>query len=130
MKKICKFIVDHAKTILILFIPILILCALSIDKVNIEYSITSYLPASTDTKKALDIMDEEFVTYGTSTFLIRNITYEDASKLKDEIEELPGVKSLPLKIQKTITHHHQLYLQLHMMVQKMTKYVLMLIIRF
>lgn len=68
MKKICKFIVDHAKTILILFIPILILCALSIDKVNIEYSITSYLPASTDTKKALDIMDEEFVTYGTSTF--------------------------------------------------------------
>lgn len=52
MKKICKFIVDHAKTILILFIPILILCALSIDKVNIEYSITSYLPASTDTKKS------------------------------------------------------------------------------
>lgn len=97
MKKICKFIVDHAKTILILFIPILILCALSIDKVNIEYSITSYLPASTDTKKALDIMDEEFVTYGTSTFLIRNITYEDASKLKDEIEELPGVKSLPFE---------------------------------
>lgn len=97
MKKICKFIVEHAKTILILFIPILILCALSIDKVNIEYSITSYLPASTDTKKALDIMDEEFVTYGTSTFLIRNITYEDASKLKDEIEELPGVKSLPFE---------------------------------
>ena len=64
MKKICKFIVDHAKTILILFIPILILCALSIDKVNIEYSITSYLPASTDTKKALDIIvNESYNTY-------------------------------------------------------------------
>ena len=39
MKKICKFIVDHAKTILILFIPILILCALSIDKVNIDQQV-------------------------------------------------------------------------------------------
>ena len=97
MKKVCKFIVEHSKAILIIFIPILILCALSINKVNIEYSITSYLPADTDTKKALDIMDNEFVTYGTSTFLIRNISYEDASKLKDEIEELDGVKSLPFE---------------------------------
>ena len=97
MKKVCKFIVEHSKTILIIFIPILILCALSINKVNIEYSITSYLPADTDTKKALDIMDNEFVTYGTSTFLIRNISYDDANKLKDEIEELDGVKSLPFE---------------------------------
>lgn len=130
MKKICKFIVDHSKAILIIFIPILILCALSIDKVNIEYSITSYLPASTDTKKALDIMDEEFVTYGTSTLLIRNISYEDAASLKESIEELPGVKSLPLKTLRIIMHHHRRYLQSPMMVQKMIKYVLMPTTRF
>lgn len=97
MKKFASFIVNHSKLILIIFIPILILCALTMDKVNVEYSITSYLPADTDTKKGLDIMDNEFVTYGTSTFLIRNITYEDASELVEKIEDIDGVKELPFE---------------------------------
>lgn len=97
MKNLCKFIVNHSKLILIIFIPIFILCAYSRNLVNIEYSITSYLPESTDTKKGLDIMDNEFVTYGTSTFLIRNITFEDAKNLSEQIEEIEGVKSLPFE---------------------------------
>ena len=38
-------------------------------------------------------MDEEFVTFGTATVLVRNISYDDALALHDEIEELEGVKS-------------------------------------
>lgn len=97
MKKFASFIVNHSKLILFIFIPVLILCGLARDKVNIEYSITSYLPADTDTKKGLDIMDNEFVTYGTSTFLIRNITFDEANELKEEIIEIEGVKDLPFE---------------------------------
>ena len=82
VKKISSFIVKYSKIILVLFIAMIVYSVLSINKVNIEYSVTSYLPLETDTKKALDIMDEEFITYGTSTILIRNITYEDAYRLK------------------------------------------------
>lgn len=94
MKKISSFIVKYSKIILVLFAALIVYSILSINKVNIEYSVTSYLPIETDTKKALDIMDDEFVTYGTSTILIRNITYEDAYKLKEEIVDIEGVKEL------------------------------------
>ena len=94
VKKISSFIVKYSKIILVLFIAMIVYSVLSINKVNIEYSVTSYLPLETDTKKALDIMDEEFITYGTSTILIRNITYEDAYRLKEEIVDIDGVKEL------------------------------------
>ena len=94
MKKISSFIVKYSKIILVLFAALIVYSILSINKVNIEYSVTSYLPIETDTKKALDIMDDEFVTYGTSTILIRNIPYEDAYKLTEEIVDIEGVKEL------------------------------------
>lgn len=97
MKKVARFIVKFSKAIIILFIALIAYSVISIPKVNIEYSVNSYLPNSTDTKRALDIMDEEFVTYGTSTIIIRNISYEDASSLRDEIIAIPGVKDLPFE---------------------------------
>ncbi len=97
MKKIANLIVKFSKLITILFVGLIIYSVVSIPKVNIEYSVTSYLPGSTDTKIALDIMDEEFVTYGTSTIIIRNISYEDASELKEQIVALDGVKDLPFE---------------------------------
>ena len=93
MKRIAKFIVDKKNYILILFIALIAFCVWGMSRVEVEYSITSYLPAATDTKRAIDIMDEEFVTFGTATLMVRNITFDEAKALHDEIEELEGVKS-------------------------------------
>lgn len=93
MKKIAEFIVKYRKWMLILFLG---LCAFSVwgmTQVEIEYSIEEYLPASTDTKRALDVMDKEFTTYGTATVMVRNVSFEKAKSLHDEIENLEGVKS-------------------------------------
>lgn len=68
-------------------------CIWGMGQVKIEYDITSYLPSNTDTKQALDIMEEEFVTFGTTKIMLRNISFEDALVLHDEIEQLDGVKS-------------------------------------
>lgn len=38
-------------------------------------------------------MEEEFVTFGTTKIMLRNISFEDALALHDEIEQLDGVKS-------------------------------------
>lgn len=93
MKSIARFIVNKKNYILILFIALIAFCVWGMGRVEIEYSITSYLPPATDTKRAIDIMDEEFVTFGSATLMVRNITYDEAKALHDDIEELEGVKS-------------------------------------
>lgn len=97
MKKIAKFIVDKKNYIFILFVALIAYCLWGMTKVNIEYSIVSYLPSDTDTKKALDIMDEEFVTFGVTKIMIRNISFEEATKLHEKILDLDGVKSFEFK---------------------------------
>lgn len=93
MKKVAKFIVDHRKIIMLVFAALMAFCVWGMGQVKIEYSITAYLPNSTDTKKAIDIMEEEFVTYGTATIMLRNISYAEAESLHDEIESFDGIKS-------------------------------------
>lgn len=93
MKKLAEFIVNRRKIIMLVFAALMVFCVWGMGQVKIEYEITSYLPDSTDTKKAIDIMENEFVTYGTATIMIRNVTYEEAEKLHGEIENYDGVKS-------------------------------------
>ncbi|MGM9637655.1 MAG: RND family transporter [Eubacteriales bacterium] len=93
MVRLARFIVDHKKSILLLFAVLLVFCVFGMRLVEIEYSITAYLPQDTDTRRAIDIMDEEFITYGSAKVMVRNISYEKALELHDRIEELDGVKS-------------------------------------
>ncbi len=93
MKKLTNFIVNKKNYIVVLFIALIAYCIWGMGQVKIEYDITSYLPSNTDTKQALDIMEEEFVTFGTTKIMLRNISFEDALVLHDEIEQLDGVKS-------------------------------------
>lgn len=93
MKKVADFIVDSRRVILLLFVVLMVYCVWGMSKVNIEYDITSYLPQETDTRKALEIMDKEFVTYGTAKIMIRNIPYAEAAELHDKIVDTDGVKS-------------------------------------
>lgn len=95
MKRLAKFIVDQRKWILLLFVGIMAFSIWGMTQVKVEYDITSYLPESTDTKMALEIMDDEFVTYGTTTIMLRNVSYKEAKELHDEIEDYEGVKSFP-----------------------------------
>ena len=97
MKGLAKFIVKGRKFFLVLFIALMAFSVWGMTRVNVEYSITSYLPRNTDTKIALDVMDEEFTTYGTATVMVKNISFGRAKQLHDEIEALDGVKSFVFK---------------------------------
>jgi predicted RND superfamily exporter protein len=97
MQKIAEFIVKHRWIMLFIFALLMVYSVWGITRVEVEYSITAYLPQETDTRIALDIMDEEFVTYGTTTIMVRNVSYKEALALHDEIEEIDGVKSFPFK---------------------------------
>lgn len=92
MQKIASFIVDKRVVILILFLFIIAYCVWGMGQVEVEYDITTYLPESTDTKRALAIMDEEFESFGTTTVMIKNVTFSEADSIYEQVKDLEGVK--------------------------------------
>ncbi len=97
MHRIARFIVEKRIFIFIVFAAFAAYCFFGMSKVNVEYSITAYLPADTDTSIALDIMEDEFTTFGSASMIVRNISFNAAKSLSEEIVELEGVKDLPFE---------------------------------
>ena len=93
MKNIASFIVNNGKLILIAFLLIIVYCVWGMSQVDVEYDIAAYLPQDTDTRQAITIMDEEFTTFGTATMMVKNISFEEADELHNQINDLDGVKS-------------------------------------
>lgn len=91
---VAEFIVNKRKAIEILFIIALIYSIFSIDKVQVNQDITSYLPADSETRIGMSLMEEEFMTYGSAKIMVSNITYDEAEKLADKIETVSGVKEI------------------------------------
>ena len=88
MMWLAAFIVNKRKAFIALFALACIYSAVSIPKVGVVNDLTEYLPESTETRQGLDIMNEEFTTFGTAKILVSNITYEKALKLGEETDPL------------------------------------------
>lgn len=91
---VATFIVNKRKAIEILFAIAIVYSILSVDRVKINQDITSYLPAESETRMGLSLMEEEFVTYGSAKLMVSNITYEKAEDLTEKIEKVPGVQEV------------------------------------
>ena len=91
LKKISKFIVDQRMLVMIVFAAACVYCAMSISKVKVNEDITAFLPANTDTRRGLTIMEEEFMTFASANVMLANTTYDRAKAVADEIAELPHV---------------------------------------
>ena len=94
MTKVARFIVDKRKAFYLVFIAAVLFCAASIDKVQVNNDITSYLPAQTETRRGLTIMDEEFITLGSANVMVSNVTYQTALDLSQRLETIPGVSEV------------------------------------
>ncbi len=91
MFKVCGFIVDKRNLFFLMFIILAIFSAFSRNWVKVENSLAAYLPQHTETKQGLDLMEEEFVTYGSCTVMIANISYSQAEKIRSDFEKISGV---------------------------------------
>ena len=94
MVRIAAFIVDKRKAFLILFVLAAIYCALSVNKVKVNDDLTTYLPDTTETRKGLTIMEDEFVTFGTGKIMVSNVTYDKALALANHIRGIKGVSEV------------------------------------
>lgn len=94
MTKVARFIVDKRKAFYLVFIAAFVFCAASINKVQVNNDITSYLPAQTETRRGLTIMDEEFITLGSANVMVSNVTYQTALDLSHKLEDIEGVSEV------------------------------------
>ncbi|MDO5397743.1 MAG: MMPL family transporter [bacterium] len=92
--RLSEFIVDKRKAFYLIFIVAVLICLACMGMVKINSSLSSYLPESTETKKSLNITDEQFVTYASTNVMVSNITYKKAEEIEQIIEETDGVKSV------------------------------------
>ena len=106
MEKVATFIVDKRNLIFLLTIILLIFSVFSRNWVEVESDLTYYLPADSETKQALAIMDEQFVTYGTAEVMVANITPDQAAALAPKIKEVKGVQSVDYD--ETSAHYNNL----------------------
>lgn len=91
MLKICGFIVDKRNLFFLIFGILAIFSAFSRNWVKVENDMAYYLPGTTETRQGLDRMEEEFVTYGSISVMVANVSYDQGKTIKEDMEALEGV---------------------------------------
>ena len=76
---------------MVFFILAAVFSVFSSSWVKVSNKLSDYLPESTKTKQGLDIMDENFTTFGTAKVMVNNIDYEKALELSTKLKEIAGV---------------------------------------
>ena len=94
MVKLATTIVDRRNLFFLITIIALIFSVIARNWVEVESDLTTYLPDNSETKIALEIMDDQFTTYGTAEVMVANITYDDAEALSETLSDLKGVQSV------------------------------------
>ena len=94
MVKLATFIVDKRNLFFLLAVILLIFSAVARNWVEVESDLTFYLPEDSETKQALNVMEDQFTTYGTAEIMVENITYDAAALLEDTVTGIKGVQSV------------------------------------
>ena len=94
MLKISRFIVEKRYLIFLILAIALIFSAFSSSWVKVNSELTDYLADDASSTLALNIMEEEFVTYGSAEVMFASVTYQEAECIWKEIKEMEGVQSV------------------------------------
>ncbi|MCR5674080.1 MAG: MMPL family transporter [Lachnospiraceae bacterium] len=94
MIKIASFIVDKRMLFFLIYIIALIFSFFSKNWVNVENDLAAYLSEETETRRGLDLMEEQFTTFGSAKIMVANIDWEDAKDLEARIAGMDGVQGV------------------------------------
>ena len=94
MLTVATFIVDKRNLFFLLYIILTIFSAFSRNWVKVENSLSAYLPETSETSIGLDLMDEQFTTYGSASIMVTNIDQNTADEIADIIENQEEVYML------------------------------------
>lgn len=88
-----EWIVDHYRLFFVVFAALLVFSAVASGWVKVENDVAAYLPADSETRQGLDIMEQEFQTYGAAKILLRDTDADAAAATAEQIRAVDGVDS-------------------------------------
>lgn len=97
IEKIAALIVDKRKAFYLFYIIAGIFCAIATGWTQVNNDITSYLPDTSETRVGLDLMNDQFITYGSGSIMLENVTFEKAEEIAAELEKIDGVTTVKVE---------------------------------
>lgn len=94
MMKVASFIVDKRNLVFLVVGIGLIFSVISRTWVQVENNLSEYLPSDSNTRKALDVMSDQFTTFGTADYMFANVTLDEAYGILDTMQKWDGVESV------------------------------------
>jgi len=91
MLKVATFIVDRRNLFFLLIGIALVFSAIASKWVKVENDLAAYLPDTSETSRALDLMSDQFITYGSAKLMVTNITYDEADAIYEQIDSRDDV---------------------------------------
>lgn len=92
MRKVYTGIVRHRKLVLILFVIAAVLSAFAQQLVAVDYDMNDYLPPTSASTVALDVMESEFEGgIPNARVMIRDVSIPEALAYKEKLEAIDGV---------------------------------------
>ena len=91
MERVAAWIVQQRRLLLVLIAAALAFCAVSSGWVEVDSELSSFLSEEAEARRGLEIMADEFVTYGTAEVMVEDVTPEQAHSLADTLAALDGV---------------------------------------
>ena len=94
MWKVAGVLVDKRNLFFLLTIIGIIFSLFSRNWVEVENDLASFLPDDSETRRGLDIMEDQFVTFGSAQFMVANISLDDAWEIHAQMENTQGVQGV------------------------------------
>jgi predicted RND superfamily exporter protein len=94
LDRFAHFVVERRQWFAGLFGLAVLVSAVLIPRVHVNYDNTRYLPEAMPTREAIAIHAEEFGAYGTSQVLMAGVSIPEALQAKREIAETPAVRDV------------------------------------
>ncbi len=94
MVKMATVIVAKRNLIFLIVIIGFIFSFFSTQWILVENNLQEFLPNSSESRQGLDVMAEQFTTYGTAQVMVANVSAGDAASLYDTLSEIEGVQSI------------------------------------
>ena len=94
MLTLASVIVDKRNLIFLIAVIGFVFSAFSTSWIEVENDLKEFLPDTSETRQGLDVMAEQFVTYGTAQVMVTNLSPDKAGELYDELCGIEGVQSI------------------------------------
>lgn len=94
MTKLATFIVDKRNLFFLLLAIGILFSLFSRNWIKVENDLKAYLPDSSESRQGLDVMEDQFITYGTAQIMVENVSAKQAESICEEIKDVSGVQSV------------------------------------